>query len=557
MIKNFIFISVLILLILSSCSSEEEKPNLPPLKVSGIELEVIENTFVKLYWNASEDPNGDEVSYNVIVNGNVLASRTKENNLDIDVGSYLTGAKNNSTRGMGLELTVNITAIDSENNISEESVVKRYVFVNRNPGDFDFKEVNFDFYTYSSVSVDWFPSNDADNDLLSYDIYINEKLYVNDFVIGTNSNSNMGSVNIPFQFEELLDQEITIKIIANDRSGGVKEVSKTVNFRATDIDLGEVSLPYSEILNYEFLADEVDNRIGYKFILTERTGISLTDYYGRNIEYSLRDANNNYIFRGQNSLKSENLNAGSYYIEVKNNYGNLFNGSFNLIFRDPRETNTNLGSIALPYSKSYDITSINEEPDNSIIYTFTIPSGNYKYTFSSNSSVYFELRDSNQNLLTNTSNHNNQPLFSVLTGPETFHLKVIKNNYAYNEINGSFNIKIEEFERTSHNYYLGNISTPFHKNFDYNNSISINGRVRISFTTQTSFNYHFEILAANYDTYLYLYHSNGQLISSDDDGAGNGNLSKINGNLSPGGYYLEIGGYNDASGSGVLGFNIY
>ncbi|HBI39791.1 MAG TPA: hypothetical protein DDY16_02425, partial [Tenacibaculum sp.] len=176
---------------------------------------------------------------------------------------------------------------------------------------------------------------------------------------------------------------------------------------------------------------------------------------------------------------------------------------------------------------------------------------------SSNSSVYFESRDSNKNLLTNTSNHNTQPLFSVLTGPETFHLKVIKHNYAYNEINGSFNIKIDEFEGIFHNNSLGNTSIPFHKNFDYNNSISINWRVRISFTAQTSFNYHFEILAANYDAYLYLYHSNGQLISSDDDGVGNESLSQINGSLSPGGYYLEIGGYNNASASGVLGVNIY
>ena len=79
--------------------------------------------------------------------------------------------------------------------------------------------------------MDWFPSNDADNDLFSYDIYINEKLYVDDFVIRTNLHSSFGSVNIPFQFEELLNQEITIKIIANDRSGGVKEVLKTFNFR--------------------------------------------------------------------------------------------------------------------------------------------------------------------------------------------------------------------------------------------------------------------------------------------------------------------------------------
>ena len=54
---------------------------------------MIENAFVNLYWNASEDTNGDEVSHNVVVNGNVVASRTKENSLDIDVESHLFGVK--------------------------------------------------------------------------------------------------------------------------------------------------------------------------------------------------------------------------------------------------------------------------------------------------------------------------------------------------------------------------------------------------------------------------------------------------------------------------------
>ncbi len=553
MIKNFIFISAFILFIFSSCSSEEEKTNVPPSAVTGIEVEVIENTFVKLFWNASEDPNGDEVSYNVVVNGNVVANRTTENSLEIDVTPYLSGSRN-STRGMGLELTVNITAFDSENNVSEESVVVRYVYVNRDPGEFDFKEITFDFYSYSSVTVEWLQAADADDDLLSYDVYINEELVVDDYVIGTNQYTNWGSAHIPFQFRELLDQDITIKVIANDRSGGLKEISRTYNFRATDVDLGEIALPYAEINNYEFLEDEIDNKIGYSFTLTERTGISLTDFTG-NMQYTLTDSNNNYLSGGYNALKNEALNPGSYYIEVSKNYNSLSNGSFNLIFRDANETNTDLGNLAFPYSESFDITSINEEPDNNIIYTFTAPSGNYRYTFSSVSGVSYELRDSNQNIVSNSNYYNHHVLSLVMNNPGTYYLKVI-NNSSYNEITGSFNINIEETNEITDNMVLGSITTPYTRTFDYDTTVSVNGRTRINFTIATSSDYHFETTSANYDTYLYLYRSNGQLIRSDDDGGGPGNLSKMTGSLSAGSYYVEVGGFGNSTGNGVLLFNL-
>ena len=116
-------------------------------------------------------------------------------------------------------------------------------------------------------------------------------------------------------------------------------------------------------------------------------------------------------------------------------------------------------------------------------------------------------------------------------------------------------LRLDEVNIISHNENLGSITTPYARFFDYDTTTSGTRRSRINFTVASSTDYDFEIISANHDTYLYLYNSNGTLISSDDDG-GQGGLSKMTGNLSNGSYYLEIAGYSNSVGTGVLSFNL-
>ncbi len=547
--KINIFLSVLFCLILISCSKDEQQTNLPPSKVGDIEAEVVDGTTVKLSWNSASDPEKDQVFYNVVVNRNIISTRLSQTSIEFDVASYLEANKseeNISSRGIGLELVINITALDTENNISEESEVKRYIFINRKPGEFEFININFDFYNYNYVNVEWSQASDIDGDILSYNVYLNNDILVEDYIIGDNSQTNTGHINVKYDYSMLLNKDITIKVIANDRSGGEREIMQTYNFKATDVKLGSLNLPYQETQTYLFKDDEIDNKIGYMFTLTETTGISITDW-SNNVYFTLTDIDNNYISSGK-KINVSTLPAGSYYLEVEKNY-KVTIGSFVLTLRNSLETDINLGTLSLPYTNDIDLTSLNTEPDGKIKYSFEMNSST-SYVVNTNSNIAIELLDDNNKVM--NSNYNNS-LTGFITTPGLYHIVV--SNKSPKEITESLNISFNPSNNISHNENLGNIETPYVELFNYDTTTSTTKRSRINFNINSNADYNFEIISANHDTYLYLYSSNGILLKSNNDG-GQGNLSKITGNLSKGSYYLEITGNFNSVGTGILAFSL-
>ena len=111
------------------------------------------------------------------------------------------------------------------------------------------------------------------------------------------------------------------------------------------------------------------------------------------------------------------------------------------------------------------------------------------------------------------------------------------------------NLNFEDYNATDQD--LGNLSVPYSSTFNYTTINKADSRLRYNFSINTAANTEFEIISANYDTYLFLYDGNGTLIASNDDG-GSGTLSRIVSQLSEGSYYIEVGGFGSARGNGTL-----
>ncbi|MFD0992664.1 PPC domain-containing protein [Tenacibaculum geojense] len=440
--KSYHFITLFILLILTACSSDEKQPNVAPDPVTGINVEIISETMVNLSWNASDDLNNDEVTYNVVVNDMVLANRTSSTSIQFDVEQFIELNRSSASRGVGLELIINISAFDNQGNVSEGNSVNRYVYVNRNPGEFELINVQFDFYNYSNITVEWSPADDADRDILSYNIYLNDEILFEDYIIGSNGYMNYGSVYANYDYRSLINEDITVSVVANDRSGGTRTVSQTFNFSASDQDLGLIeSFPYSQNVDIMDLPNEADNKILYRF-----------------------------------------------------------------------EVNTDVA--------------------------YQINTNNYN--------VYLNILDENLNIIRQSSYDN---ISGFISTPGVYYIEV----FGYNNltISQEMSISLTEVDLLSDYQDLGLLNTPFLQTYEYSTVGDNDTRIRAYFEVTNSVNYDIEITQADYDTYLFLYDENGNLIASNDDG-GNGVLSRMTGSLNPGNYYIEVGGYGNGTGSGIL-----
>ncbi|SNR13997.1 fibronectin type III domain-containing protein [Tenacibaculum jejuense] len=550
--KIIFFLQLFILSILLSCSNDEEL-NVPPSSVSGIEAEVISETRVKISWEASEDPNGDDVTYTVIVNGTLIENKTSNTSLELDVTEFLPLSnrqlKEVIARGTGLELSISITAFDSESNVSEETEVKRYVFINRAPGDFDFVQIDFNLFNYDFITLEWSPATDADNDILSYDVFINDDPLVEDYIIGSNNFNSNGSISVNYNFRDLIEDEFIIKIVANDRSGGTKEITRAFNFRATDVDLGTISLPYNESQDYEFSDNETDRKIGYNFTLETATGISITDFTNNKSFILTRKDNNQFINSGGTKLNVESLEPGDYYLEIQEDFRNVQSGTFSLNFRNATETDVNLGVLSSPFSGTESLEVLNSEPDNVIVFEFEAV-GTARYTFTTNASVSMTLFDENRNFLNSSFGSN---FTGIIRNSQKYFLEI--RNQSFSRISESVNINVNPVNIINESENLGTINTPFNRNYEYDTTSSTNGVNRISFNINTNATYTIETIVANYDTFLRLYDSNGVQLNSDDDG-GQGALSRIVGSLQPGSYVIEVAGFSGNRGNGVVSVNL-
>ncbi len=393
--KYLYYISIVLLIFSVSCKKDDDQGNVPPTSVTNIDVEVIEGTRVSINWEPSTDPNNDEVSYDVIVNDKIVASKTTDVYIEFDTSEFIqtiNTLENQATRSKkipenkasSLELVIKITAYDQNSGVSDEVEVKRNVFVNRAPSNFEILRVDFDNSDNSGIQIDWMPASDIDGDILTYSLYLNDVPMVEDYVL--NSDNEIGTYYFDQSFYEYINGDMTIRIIANDRFGGIAEISETYNFRATDTDLGELSIPYDATIDFSITEEEQDARIGYAFEITETTGYFFN--VDSNIYLTLFDAEGNSISSNFGTLVDNELSAGTYYLEISNYYDQegVISGLLYFSLDEYTTTDVNMGTLTLPFSADYFYTTLNDL-DGRVRYNFTITEQGI-YTFEITSADY-------------------------------------------------------------------------------------------------------------------------------------------------------------------------
>ncbi|WP_062054991.1 hypothetical protein [Aquimarina longa] len=533
----------------TSCNKDDDGGAIAlvtPTEVSNIGVEKLSGTTIKVYWDAPK--NKEITSYDVIVNDKIKASKITDTSIEFDavefiskVGSDKKNNTNGYAKGANLVITIKIKTYDSKGVVSEGVEAKRNIFINRSPEAFEFENIIFDTYSYDYMEVVWKPAIDADKDILSYDVYFNEIVVAEKYIIGSDAYEGLGRVSYRENFGEYIDDEITIKVVANDRSGGSSEIIQKFNFRATDSDLGTLSLPYDEVIDFELNSSEPDDKVGYSFRLSEKAGFSI--YTDSDVRLVLKNANGDYISSGRKMYR-ESLQAGDYYLEISDYYDVSVFGTVTMVFTTNfKSSDVDLGLLTLPHNQSYDFTISRKEIDNKIGFEFQV-NENTGYFFSTQSNVHLSLYDANGNYINNS---NTKSIRGADLNSGTYYL-VLENYNGYSEQNGTINIVLLSDPRLS-DISLGTLTVPHNQSFSYNTSNEVDGKIRYGFSISEEANYNFNISFPNYDAYIYLYDNSGNLLNSSD-------YSAIQGTLAIGNYYVEVGGYASYVGSGTLLFDL-
>lgn len=220
----------------SENKEKNTEENKPPSKVSNIELELLNKSLLKITWEAATDQNRDAIYYDVIINDVEKALKTEETFLELNFSEYLPN-NNDTANAIKVELNVKIKAYDGNNGESVTDIIA-VVGVNSNPESFELTNIYIN-PEKNEYALSWTPSVDPDNELVVYDIFLNEIQIAGDFIIGsTNITGNVNYQDLPIDLSNLRNQEVKVEIIAKDGEGGERTITTVVDPFATDIDLG-------------------------------------------------------------------------------------------------------------------------------------------------------------------------------------------------------------------------------------------------------------------------------------------------------------------------------
>lgn len=531
----------LLLFCIISCNTEDDTPppveeNVPPSKVKNVTVEVTSGTMILISWDAAIDENEDPVTYDLIVNDISIKEGFTETSVELDAAQFINSnkaAKKISKKKLsemlnrfGTELALGIQIKSHDDNSFSELVVIKVIEINRAPAEFEIANIWFDFANYNEVQLEWSSSSDADNDNIKYDVFLNDNLLAEDYVILPGV--EYGYLETGFDFSAFINGPIIIKVIAKDGSGENTEISETFDFRTTDIELGALSIPHSNTIDFTILHTEPEDRIGYTFEISEETGYIFST--SEDIDLMLRDSENNIILSGGREINGENLIPGQYYLELIREVNDAIDlsGTLSFTLRNSIETDVNLGLLATPYNESFNV-DLNSEPDNAISYSFEI---NEETGFSVTASdASFILSDSNGNDIVSSTNNN----ISLETlNPGVYSIK-ISNSNGYS---GSFNLILRN--PTDTDITLGILGIPHNEIYEFTidnqepdhaigYTFEITEETGFAFST-TDASLNLTLKDINGDT-LY----NGQRVA--------------NATLSPGIYYLLISSSSEVTGS--------
>ncbi|MEO1009825.1 MAG: fibronectin type III domain-containing protein [Bacteroidota bacterium] len=537
----------LTVLTLYSCSKDEDEPtvNEPPSAVSNIKAAIISGTDVRISWSPATDKNKDNLSYEVIVNDKVMAKDVKTNSLEIDVSEFLpdtTGKKGKNgikdfiaKSGYALSLSIEVKAYDGEGGVSSQEITQS-VNVNRPPGSFSIANVYFDLWNTNYVQVNWYPSTDADGDNITYDVYLN------DIQIGTeisiSASEDFGYVEYNEDVSDILDDLITIRIVASDGSDQETEITQTFDFKATDVDLGELEMPFSEQYEYTIGADEADFAVAYTFSIADTVdySISINNFNERMI---LADSTDTIVAEGFEWLMGKELLPGMYTLTIEDSYRDADEdfGTISLIMGDPKASDVELGSIEVPSTGSSDLL-FNNEMDGKIVYYFEVEEAT-GYSFSNDIGASMTLLDEEGSEIA-------YGYRGILRGQE----EISAGRYALRvfyqgSIEGTLNYRFGNPSETDVD--LGIVSLPSEGTQEFDLGLDLDGKIVYTFETQEPIGYRFSSeLELNYR----LTDSNGNNIGYQSY------TTYLSGfDLPVGSYSLEISLARSGTGIGTLNYS--
>ena len=182
---------------------------------------------------------------------------------------------------------------------------------------------------------------DSDGDKISYEMNFGgliwdlpsegvETFYgFSGFKDGVGNFRRITEVNLPAEFPDFSGfEEVEFKITARDGRGGESAVSKVFNVTATDVDLGTLPLPYTNVVSYDKENETIDEMIEYTFTVENEVNYNimfeLTDDGSSSARYpliSIYNQTNGEIVQNNNSgdrlLLNGTLSPGVYILSAK------------------------------------------------------------------------------------------------------------------------------------------------------------------------------------------------------------------------------------------------
>lgn len=551
--KITFILSSFILVLLASCEKDEEIINniILPEETSEalvVDVNLVEGAQILIDWHLSSSIDSEGVAYSVFVNDNEKATNISESKLIIDATEF-----KSSPSSTKVVLDILINAVNGSGETFTFDVTK-VVVVNADPIGLNIENISVNYLDLEYFRVDFIKAIDLDQDVVTYDFYINDELIQEDvrvleeIIVPTNyiyngydyvpqsyiQNEYYGTVILAYDVASIESEDTTLKIVAKDHEGGTNEVTETFNLNKTDTDLGPLTLPYVNDIDFEISSDEIDGRIRYSFEITEEAVFQLLPDNG--IDVIIRNSNNEiintYSYDYSYGYNKGELSSGSYTLELINEYSYERNsGTVFVTMISPNATDVSLDTVPIPYESEFAVNFTNEI-DGEINYSFEITEA-VGYVFSLDTPGYYmTLLNANGGVV--LSDSYNQVLYgsydSLPAGKYT--LKMYSNSSYPEPEEIMLTMVLKETNQSDE--ILGLLSTP------YENTINIDFNFEpdnlVTYTFEVDKNVGYSIYSSNNDVEFIIKDRFDNIVKE-----GYSNELKSNGaDLIPGSYQLEV-----------------
>ncbi len=404
--KVFLTAASVATLLFCACDKEDTIVNeviIPsePSEVATLEATSLFQNNILVDWEILKELEGDNIVYDVSVNGQVLGSKITSSSVNIDGTQF----QNGEAKEVVLEIVITaFGTVEEEQQTLLTYEATEVVKLNDAPKQFSIQNLFLNADAPGQLLVQFTAPVDLDGDQLVFDFIVDDEVVTEGISFETQraetiivdqfgrplngvplNNNNVfrvgASLNefaIQYDFSDKLTEDVTVKIVAKDQNGGESEAEAMFNAKATDVDFGVLSNDTTNTINID-LTNEVDAEVSYKFTLEETIGVSFAFEDGSQVfnDITLR------VLDGENVLSTLNIDESGEFIDA-GRYEILFDTSFSRgVVLETFEENSqdkDLGLLSLPFESVEEIEFF-RELDGTFTYTFEVDQEvDYRFT---------------------------------------------------------------------------------------------------------------------------------------------------------------------------------